>query len=244
MDASFFENRYCEIEYKLKKLEKFFNCKDLRNKKIIDVGCWWGWFIRFARERGATVEGFDYAEKNIEDAKKLLKNDELIFQGDANNINKNNDEYDIVFCSHVIEHLEKEELFLKEAYRILKQNGEFWIIVPNDNSFSVFFYKWCRMILNGCEKYLKKIKRYYWLKSICYGDDSHFREYSKKKILKLLSKNQFEVKKIISNGMDLPYPLKNRLSYKLKIFFDKHISRYTPGFFRAEWIIIAKKKLR
>jgi len=41
--------------------------------------------------------------------------------------------FDIIYSSHTLEHFGRNEIFktLKEWYRVLKKDGEFWIIVPD-----------------------------------------------------------------------------------------------------------------
>jgi SAM-dependent methyltransferase len=44
----------------------------------------------------------------------------------------NDDEFDFVYCSEVLEHLRKPETLLKEVKRILKPKGYFLITTPNE----------------------------------------------------------------------------------------------------------------
>ncbi|HUC47657.1 MAG TPA: class I SAM-dependent methyltransferase, partial [Hyphomicrobiaceae bacterium] len=39
---------------------------DLRGRRVLDLGCGFGWFCRWARERGAVhIEGIDVSEKML-----------------------------------------------------------------------------------------------------------------------------------------------------------------------------------
>lgn len=51
-------------------------------------------------------------------------------------IPENNDSVSLIFCSHVIEHLEDNSVkkFLKECYRIMKPNSVMRIVIPNTSS--------------------------------------------------------------------------------------------------------------
>jgi len=45
----------------------------------------------------------------------------IAFQGES---------FDIVYCSHVLEHIEDDQRAIKELYRVLKSNGWALIVVP------------------------------------------------------------------------------------------------------------------
>lgn len=44
----------------------------------------------------------------------------------------NDEEFDMVLCNHVIEHVEKDDLALKELFRILKPRGKVLITIPGN----------------------------------------------------------------------------------------------------------------
>lgn len=47
---------------------------DLQGKKVVDLGCGYGWFCRSAREQGAAqVLGMDFSEKMLGKAKEMTK---------------------------------------------------------------------------------------------------------------------------------------------------------------------------
>lgn len=53
---------------------------------------------------------------------------------DIQNVPFNDNEFDLILCNHVIEHVEKDDLALKELYRILKPGGKVLITIPGDYS--------------------------------------------------------------------------------------------------------------
>lgn len=60
---------------------------------------------------------------------------------DIQNLKFNDEEFDLILCNHVIEHVERDDLTLKELYRILKPGGRAFITVPGDfdKSETVYF---------------------------------------------------------------------------------------------------------
>lgn len=53
---------------------------------------------------------------------------------DIQKINYPNNTFDLIYCSHVLEHVPDDTKALKELYRVLKPNGKAIILVPIDHS--------------------------------------------------------------------------------------------------------------
>jgi len=54
---------------------------DLRGKKVLDLGCGYGWHCRYAVEHGAqSVVGTDISEKMIEEAKIRTTNERISYR--------------------------------------------------------------------------------------------------------------------------------------------------------------------
>ncbi|MGB3509686.1 MAG: methyltransferase domain-containing protein [Microcoleaceae cyanobacterium] len=90
----------------------------------------------FIGARLSTIPGFSWLNKKI----KLfdLEWDRNILIHDLTTIFPwKNETVDIIYSSHTLEHLNKEqgELFLSECYRVLKKNGIIRIVVPDLKSF-------------------------------------------------------------------------------------------------------------
>jgi len=51
-------------------------------------------------------------------------------QGDITNLSFKNNSFDVIFCSHVLEHVEDDHKAIKELYRVLKPNGFAILQVP------------------------------------------------------------------------------------------------------------------
>lgn len=106
---------------------------DVKNKKILDVGCGSGDLSFYLAQKGAIVTGIDLSKNSIEVCK-----DEAKLRGlniDFREMNAQipdfeNKSFDIIVGSRVIHHLPNLELFFKECKRILKYKGYIVFIEP------------------------------------------------------------------------------------------------------------------
>lgn len=234
---------YDEVaEYLIKPLEKYVPGITCGGKKILDVGCWWGWYIKYAREKGACAEGFDSAADRINDAKEFI-GEEGLSVADAENIPcayKDKD-YDVVFVWHVMEHLKDPALMLRGVHRVLKDDGDLILAVPKEYSFRLLPYRPLRWLVNTKADFLKKHGSYDYLKSIPYSDLAHEREYTEKTVLEVLRANGLYALKIKSYGFEFPYPLYNYLSARRKNHLSWVLGNLIPPWWRAAFLIHAKK---
>lgn len=94
---------------------------------VLDVGSGNGSFPKYCKR-----DDFFLLEGNIESVEFLKKEYMNVYLGKLPNIPFENDFFDLVHCSHLIEHLQPNEVyeFLKEADRVLKPNGIIVISAP------------------------------------------------------------------------------------------------------------------
>ena len=104
--------------------------KNLKNRKILDIGCGHGADIRFLESLGAkSVYGIDASRFMIDEAKKRVKNPRNL---SVQNINKTKFEdsfFDVVISRYTLHYLKKIDPAYKEISRILKKNGIFIFVV-------------------------------------------------------------------------------------------------------------------
>ncbi|MEW6556086.1 MAG: class I SAM-dependent methyltransferase [Elusimicrobiota bacterium] len=101
----------------------------LAEKKVLDIGCATGEYLQtFSKDS----IGIDLSSPNVDICRqKGLKvketdiNQPLPFQ---------NAEFDVVFCSHVLEHVDSPVFLLREINRVLKKNGITIICLPTEIS--------------------------------------------------------------------------------------------------------------
>ncbi len=85
--------------------------------KVLDIGGALGHHVKIMRKFGLSVDSIDKYEENTE------------FKGDFNTY-KFKSKYDMIFCSHVIEHQRNQGIFLDKIYDILKNDGDLVISGP------------------------------------------------------------------------------------------------------------------
>jgi ubiquinone/menaquinone biosynthesis C-methylase UbiE len=98
--------------------------QNLSGKKILDVGCGRGLLCSRLSEKNDCV-GFDMLSENP-------RNINLVVTDCAKEFPAKDNEFDLVICSHYIEHSSNPELTLNEIKRVLKVGGKAFILVPNE----------------------------------------------------------------------------------------------------------------
>jgi len=98
----------------------------LECKKIVDVGCGTGRFISKSPER---IMGVEHNQDSVEEC---LKKGYNVVKADVKKLPFDNESFDGVHCSHVIEHLQPKDAYklLSEIVRVLKKNGILVIRTP------------------------------------------------------------------------------------------------------------------
>lgn len=86
-------------------------------KSVLDLGCGDGEFVKELINKGNIAVGVDYPDVD-------LNTDRLPFKENS---------FDVVTCIQVLEHLENIHNCIREAYYVLKKDGEFIISLPNLN---------------------------------------------------------------------------------------------------------------
>jgi 2-polyprenyl-3-methyl-5-hydroxy-6-metoxy-1,4-benzoquinol methylase len=113
------------LQRRMKFVEKYI---EFKGKKVLDVGCGVGMFLRQFKKRGALVFGIDADKEKVKHAKKNFPN---IFHGYAEKMPFRKDSFDIVWLHEVIEHVDDDQLVIKECFRVLKTHGMLVIFAPN-----------------------------------------------------------------------------------------------------------------
>lgn len=117
--------------------------KNVKNTKVLDLGCGTGDFIADLQKRGCEVWGVDFNKNAINYAKEcfglenifLMPCDEF-FQ--LSNLPK----FDIITCFEIIEHLDNPLEFIREAGRLLKPEGIIVLSTPSRERLLVNLPKW------------------------------------------------------------------------------------------------------
>lgn len=112
---------------RIEEIVSFF--QDLNGKKIIDIGCGKGRFIKALKSLfpKAKFYGIDISEKMI----KFTPSDTCVTLGSILNIPYPDEFFDFVYCVETLEHAIRLEKAIEEMSRILKPGGKMVIIDKN-----------------------------------------------------------------------------------------------------------------
>lgn len=110
-----------------------------KGKKIFDIGCGTGYFLKAAKERGLEAYGIDLSEEAIKIAKEIAP-DSQIEVGAGEDLKYPDNFFDYIACLGTLEHFTNIEKGLAEILRVAKKDAKFFIIVPNKN------YLWDKVV--------------------------------------------------------------------------------------------------
>jgi len=123
--------------------------RNLKGKKVLDVGCGSGVFMLEFIKRGAEVIGIDYSQKMLDLAKKELnfykadKKKYKLVLANAICLPFRDDSFDLVLATGLTDYMtDNDDLkFIKEATRVLKKDGSLIVSFPAENSAFSFVRK-------------------------------------------------------------------------------------------------------
>ena len=145
---------------------------------ILDVGCHSGTFTQklLTKLKTKKVYGIDVSPSAIDLAKKRLPFGQ--FQvADVAKLPFGDNFFEAVFCLEILEHIDDPIAALREIDRVLKKNGNLYILVPSDNK-------------------LFKIIWSLWTISYPHWRHAHVQSYSKASLEKLLEEIGFRIIKV------------------------------------------------
>jgi len=163
------------IEYKLNKSLEFTNVLPLDNlsgKKVLDFGCGSGRDTVSLAKNEVDAYGVDILKSNIQNAKKLSKNNKtkahFKLVKENQDIPYKNNFFDCIICSGVLHHIKHANEVIDEFKRVLKPNGILYLMVYTEDLFKMNIDKIINMIKNTPEKTWQR----------CFGEITDKCEYS------------------------------------------------------------------
>jgi ubiquinone/menaquinone biosynthesis C-methylase UbiE len=85
-----------------------------------------------------SLTGIDISKEALEIRKRKCGDLDKIIIGDLTSIKLRNSEYDIIYCSYVLEHINNAENLLTNFFRWLKPNGLLVIFIPDRDTVKGF----------------------------------------------------------------------------------------------------------
>ena len=97
---------------------------DVRGKRVLDICCGSGHLTAALASNGAEAEGLDFAPTMV--AKACVNYPAIRFrQGDAESLPYESNVFDHVVCCYGVMHLERPDLAIAEAHRVLRYGGKY-----------------------------------------------------------------------------------------------------------------------
>ncbi|WP_323378884.1 methyltransferase domain-containing protein [Pyxidicoccus xibeiensis] len=131
----------------------------------IDAGCGQGWYLKEMLSRGYHVEGIDFSENQVKQARKYLGSDgNLVRQGSIAALPFEDGSQDFVYAVNVIHHLpdeHRQQQAFKEVQRVLRPGGRFLVHEMNVNNplfrfYMSYIFPLIKDIDDGTEVWLKE----------------------------------------------------------------------------------------
>lgn len=170
-------NSFYNIEYYVPDFQKLkvynkasvcFKYTDLSKSPMLEIGCSYGYFLSWMKEKGVIVDGLELSQKAAQFAK---SNGHNVFNGELKNLTSDK-KYKTIFMFDVLEHLPN----LNEIFDDLKNRtsigSELILTVPNQGSLEFCLFG----------------KYWEWV-----SPPAHLHYFNKTSITQLLSNYQFEV---------------------------------------------------
>jgi SAM-dependent methyltransferase len=118
---------------------------DLHHKRLLDLGCGFGWHCRYARQQHArSVVGVDLSEKMLARAAATTDDPGIEYRRSAiEEIDFVENEFDVVISSLALHYVESFDLVCQKIYRCLVAGGTFVFSVEHPIFTALAAQQWC-----------------------------------------------------------------------------------------------------
>src|SRR5690606_4815534 len=109
---------------------------DFKDKRVLDLGCGYGWHCIYAMEHGASsVVGVDISHKMLEVAKEKTHFPEVEYECCAiEDVDFPEESFDVILSSLAFHYIEDYEDLINNLYKMLKPNGTLIFTVEDRKS--------------------------------------------------------------------------------------------------------------
>ena len=104
--------------------KRFIDYEISKDERTLDIGSGSGAYVDYSRSRGVEAYGCEMAQYHCQ------KSMEHIYKGCFEDLNFPTDYFDSITCHDVLEHVLDPILFLKEAFRVVRQEGKIFLDFP------------------------------------------------------------------------------------------------------------------
>ena len=195
-------------------------------KYILDLGCGDGSNARILVNKGYIVDGITISDLERDVAIQIMRNVHVYnLENGLPKLEENM--YDVVICSHVLEHICYPQQLLQDIYKVLKSDGILIVALPN-----LMHYKSRYQLFCGNFNY----------QPAGIWDFTHFRWYTFATAIKLLQQSKFVLhKKTVTGTLPLNSFFKIILPHKISRFIYKILISISHGLFGYQLLFVAKK---
>lgn len=195
-------------------------------RRVLDLGCGVGNLGRVFKERwNCDVTGVTYSAQEAERASQYL---DRVFVSDLNEWTPDSlEKFDLIVCSHVLEHLYQPEQLLQRLRPALEEGGTLAVALPN-----LLFWKERLQLLRGRFRYTEG----------GIMDSTHFRFYDYVTAQELIRSGGFRVTQAQADGVVPLGPLRRVLPASWARGFDQWGLRTFPGLFGWQFLIEARNE--
>ncbi len=120
------------------KLQWIKEYTNVNTGNLLDIGSGTGAFLKQMQSNNWQITGIEADATSRENALKI-NNIKALPQEEIYNLNANT--YDAITMWHVLEHVHELQDYMQQIHKALKDNGAFFIAVPNYTSYDAQYYK-------------------------------------------------------------------------------------------------------
>ena len=199
------------------------------SKSILDIGCGSGALGKFIKENinpKASITGITYSENEAVTARERLNS---VIVADLNTFDFNTlGKFDLIICSHILEHLFNPSSILNSLQGNLTPAGKILIALPN-----ILYWKQRMKFIKGHFKYSK---------GGGLMDDTHFRFFDWTTAQDLIKENNFNIIDSTAIG-NFPLPLIRKVIPSfITNKIDQTFSKLLPGLLGFQFIFLVEPK--